>query len=61
METRKAVFAGCGGITGAWMGAVQKFDDVEVVGLCDLDAGRIAAFEDRWKVSTRAKGTTWHG
>ena len=56
MSKRRAVFAGCGGITAAWMSAVEKFDDVEVVGLCDLDSDRIAAFEERWKVTPRAKG-----
>jgi predicted dehydrogenase len=56
MNRRKIVFAGCGGITGAWMNAVSRFDDVEVVGLCDLDPERIAAFEEKWKMTAAAKG-----
>lgn len=56
MEQRKAVFAGCGGITGAWMDAVKQFEDVTVVGLCDIDPERIAAFAERWKVTPRATG-----
>jgi predicted dehydrogenase len=56
METRKVVFAGCGGVTRAWMGALSEFDDVEVVGLCDLDAGRIDAFQQQWKLSPKVQG-----
>lgn len=56
MERRRVVFAGCGGITRAWMQAVSGFDDVEIVGLCDLDPERIAAFEQRWGVVPVAKG-----
>ncbi len=57
MDKRRIVFAGCGGITGAWMNALSGFDDAEVVGLCDVDAERIAAFEERWKIQPAAKGT----
>jgi predicted dehydrogenase len=56
MEKRKAVIVGCGGITRAWMGAIKEFADVEIVGLCDLDPERIAAFEERWEVAPRASG-----
>ena len=56
MDKRKAVFAGCGGITGAWMSALEHCDDVEVVGLCDIDAERIASFEERWHIAARATG-----
>ncbi|TVQ28574.1 MAG: gfo/Idh/MocA family oxidoreductase [Spirochaetaceae bacterium] len=56
MEKRKVVFAGCGGITRAWMTAVQNFADVEVVGLCDLSASSIDAFRERWKVDPVSAG-----
>jgi predicted dehydrogenase len=56
MDKRRVVFAGCGGITGAWMNAVSRFDDVEIVGLCDLDADRIAAFAEKWGVTPRSSG-----
>jgi predicted dehydrogenase len=56
MRKRRVVFVGCGDITRTWMGALQTIDEAEVVGLCDLDPARIAAFEDRWKVAVAAKG-----
>jgi predicted dehydrogenase len=56
MTRRKVVFAGCGGITGAWMNAIQGFDDVEIVGLCDLSAASIDAFKERWKVEPVSSG-----
>lgn len=54
---RKVVFAGCGGITGAWMKAIGGFDDVEVVGLCDLDSSRIEEFAETHTISNAVKGT----
>ena len=56
MDKRRIVFAGCGGITGAWMNALSRFDDGEVVGLCDLDPERIAAFQEKWKIDPVARG-----
>lgn len=57
MQTRKVVIAGCGGITRAWMNAVEHFDDVEIVGLCDRDPGQIDAFKERWQLSTLIVGS----
>ncbi len=56
MKKRNVVFAGCGGITGAWMNAVKAFPDVKIVGLCDLSASSIDAFSERWKVSPVSAG-----
>ena len=33
----RAVLVGCGGIANAWLGPIDGFDDVEVVGLVDLN------------------------
>ena len=53
---RKVVFAGCGGITRAWMSAIQDFDDVEVVGLCDLDLPKTNDFAEKWKLPSAIRG-----
>lgn len=53
---RKVVFAGCGGITKAWMNAVQDFDDVTVVGLCDLDLPKTKAFSEQWNLPSAIRG-----
>lgn len=36
----KAVLVGCGGISDCWLDAIKPFDDVQIVGLVDLDIGR---------------------
>ncbi len=36
-DNMRVVLAGCGGISGAWLEAAAKMDDLEVVGLVDLD------------------------
>jgi predicted dehydrogenase len=36
-EALKAVMVGCGGISAAWLDALQAMHDVELVGLVDLD------------------------
>lgn len=56
MEKRKAVVVGCGGISAAWMNAMADFDDVEIVGLCDLREENIATFRERWGVQPRSMG-----
>jgi predicted dehydrogenase len=35
-EKLKAVLAGCGGMSGAWLGSVKEMPDVEMVGLVDV-------------------------
>ena len=32
----KVVLVGCGGMSGAWLGAAQDMEDVELVGLVDV-------------------------
>jgi predicted dehydrogenase len=53
---RKAVLTGCGGISGAWFGALTKFDDVEIVGLVDLNPEAIARVKEKHGVIPRAEG-----
>jgi len=36
-EKKKIVLAGCGGISNAWFGPSKEFDDIEFVGLVDLN------------------------
>jgi predicted dehydrogenase len=36
MAKLKAVLAGCGGMSGAWLNAAKEIDDVEIVGLVDV-------------------------
>ncbi|HUT26003.1 MAG TPA: Gfo/Idh/MocA family oxidoreductase [Sumerlaeia bacterium] len=50
-ERIKAVLVGCGGIAGAWLGAVSEMDDVEMVGFVDLieESARKRAEEFGWK------------
>lgn len=36
-KTMKAVLVGCGGIANAWLDPVGNFDDIEIVGLVDLN------------------------
>lgn len=57
LTVRKVVFAGCGGITKAWMSAISTFDDVEIVGLCDLDAERTAEFAKTHGLTRAVRGT----
>lgn len=56
MEKRRVTLVGCGGISSAWMGPIEEMDDVEIVGVCDLDDERIDAFVDRWRVAPAARG-----
>jgi predicted dehydrogenase len=44
----RVVLVGCGGIVGAWMGAVEKRDDVEIVGLVDLDESKALALREKY-------------
>ena len=53
---RRVALVGCGGISTAWMNAVRTFDDVEIVGLCDIDPGRIDAFKEKWGITDIVTG-----
>lgn len=53
---RKIVFAGCGGITRAWMSAISDIDDVEVVGLCDLNLNQTQAFAEKYELPDAVRG-----
>jgi predicted dehydrogenase len=54
---RKVVIVGCGGITGAWMKAIETFDDVEIVGLCDLNPEQTAEFARKYDLAKAIRGT----
>src|SRR5579872_6846556 len=42
MDKTRVVMAGCGGMSGAWLGTASKRDDMNIVGLVDIneDAAR---------------------
>ncbi|MBT3275444.1 MAG: Gfo/Idh/MocA family oxidoreductase [Spirochaetales bacterium] len=54
---RKVVIVGCGGITTAWMNSIEKMDDVNVVGACDLDPAQIDGFIKKWELTNAVTGT----
>ncbi|MDA3798214.1 MAG: Gfo/Idh/MocA family oxidoreductase [Kiritimatiellae bacterium] len=43
----KVVLVGCGGITGAWMKSCETRDDLEIVGVVDLDESKAIALRDK--------------
>ncbi|MFP4385025.1 MAG: Gfo/Idh/MocA family protein [Spirochaetia bacterium] len=53
---RKAVLTGCGGISGAWFGALKQFDDVEIVGLVDLNPEAITNTREKHGLTPKAEG-----
>lgn len=53
---RKTVLAGCGGISHAWLKAIENFSDVEIVGLVDLDGEAIRKARDRFGIKPTAEG-----
>ncbi|MED5416869.1 MAG: Gfo/Idh/MocA family oxidoreductase [Candidatus Latescibacterota bacterium] len=53
----RALLVGCGGMSGAWLGAAATLDDVEIVGLVDLDADRALARRDEYELSQAQTGT----
>ncbi len=54
----KAALVGCGGICNAWLEPAAKFEDLEIVGLVDLDAQRAGAVKEKYKLETAATGTS---
>ena len=36
-DNLRVVMAGCGAISGTWLSPISKMDDVQVIGLTDLD------------------------
>lgn len=53
---RKAVLAGCGGITKGWLKALSEFDDVEIVGLVDIDPNAIERRRQEFSLRPKATG-----
>jgi len=54
---KKVAFAGCGGITGAWMNALKKRNDIKIVGLCDLSTQAMDQFEKLHGITVVCKST----
>jgi predicted dehydrogenase len=53
---KKAVLAGCGGISRAWLKAVSQFDDVDIVGMVDLVAEAIDTRREEFDLHPKATG-----
>jgi len=53
----KAVIAGCGGISNAWLTAAKNFDDLEIVGFCDLKLENAETRRESSGVASAAVGT----
>lgn len=58
---RKAVLVGCGGISNAWLSALEHFSDVQIVALCDLDVSRTAAVAEKWGLKDTLRGDDLEG
>lgn len=56
-DSLQAVLTGCGGISGAWLNPVSTFDDIEIVGLVDLDLGNAKAAKDKFGLENAICGT----
>jgi predicted dehydrogenase len=46
----RVAFIGSGGIAQTHMGALSKFDDVEVVAACDIDQDRLDNMKEKWGI-----------
>jgi len=47
---------GCGGISAAWLGAAKDIDDLEIVGLVDLNEGAAKRRRDEFNLSSAVTG-----
>lgn len=52
----RAVMCGCGGISGAWLKPISKMDNVELVGLVDLNDKHAKARADEYSLGTIPTG-----
>ena len=50
MRVRRAAVVGCGDVSVVHLQAIEKLDDVELVGVCDTDQDRAAAAAERYGV-----------
>ncbi len=57
MGALRAVIAGCGSICGHWLTQIAKMDDVEIVGLVDVDKHAADAKKDDFSLEQAATGT----
>ncbi len=53
----RVVLVGCGGICNAWLGPVKNFDDIQIVGLVDLDPARAEALKATHGLTDARTGT----
>jgi predicted dehydrogenase len=53
-----AVLTGCGSIAGSWLNALQKFDDIVITGLVDLNLESANKRKEEFKLTTAVTGTS---
>lgn len=53
LKTTRLGIIGCGIIAGQHLQAYEKMEDVEVVAICDIDAGALNAAGERFSIGTR--------
>ena len=56
-EKTRVVLAGCGGIISAWLNTATVKDEVEIVGLVDVDIERAGAAAEKFALDGAVKGT----
>jgi len=53
----RAVMVGCGGISGTWLEAAKAVDDLEIVGLIDINEDSAKARKEQFGLASAATGT----
>ena len=56
-KTLKAVLVGCGGMSRAWLSATAERDDVEIIGLVDIDEQNASSRADEYGLDGAHVGT----
>jgi len=56
-EKNKVVLVGCGGISNAWLTSLKEFNDVEIVGLVDLNQDNANAQKQKYSLESAETGS----
>ena len=57
MEKIRVVLVGCGGIVNAWLNNDVRKDNVEIVGLCDINVHNAEAIKEKYEFTNAKIGT----
>lgn len=55
-ESTRAVLVGCGGMSRAWLNACSERDDVDIVGLVDIDKGNARTLAEEFELDKTLVG-----